>query len=299
MQETILEKCCVYEEEALEENQQDICYPDVREVIKQLAKTYDLYIVSNCQCGYIEQFLRKTQLEAYIKDIECFGNTGKNKGENIRLLVKRNSLKAPVYIGDTKGDCDASKEAGVPFIFASYGFGNVTEYAAKIGEMKELFEHHDEKPTNSFLYSLVMDTYSFGYSSAGFSDMPMNHKIFLAQFDAIKKLAGEGPCVMVGRCADYALADWKDCFSVFVHADFDWRINRIAAKYNKSPKEARDIITKTDKSRASYYNYYTNKKWGSAKSYNLCIDSSKYGIDNTVKAIIESIKIFDSTKASR
>ena len=80
VQETILEKCCVYEEEALEENQQDICYPDVREVIKQLAKTYDLYIVSNCQCGYIEQFLRKTQLEAYIKDIECFGNTGKNKG---------------------------------------------------------------------------------------------------------------------------------------------------------------------------------------------------------------------------
>ena len=67
VQETILEKCCVYEEEALEENQQDICYPDVREVIKQLAKTYDLYIVSNCQCGYIEQFLRKTQLEAYIK----------------------------------------------------------------------------------------------------------------------------------------------------------------------------------------------------------------------------------------
>ena len=107
---------------------------------KELAKTYDLYIVSNCQCGYIEQFLRKTQLEAYIKDIECFGNTGKNKGENIRLLVKRNSLKAPVYIGDTKGDCDASKEAGVPFIFASYGFGNVIEYeyAAKIGEMKDL-----------------------------------------------------------------------------------------------------------------------------------------------------------------
>lgn len=66
------------------------------------------------------------------------------------------------------------------------------------GICKELFEHHDEKPTNSFLYSLVMDTYSFGYSSAGFNDMPMNHKIFLAQFDAIKKLAEEGPCVMVG-----------------------------------------------------------------------------------------------------
>ena len=175
----------------------------------------------------------------------------------------------------------------------------LTLAAKKSGLCRELFETHDEKPTSSFLYSLVMDTYSLGYTNSAYMDMPINHKIFLAQFDAIKKLAGEGPCVMVGRCADYALADWKDCFSVFVHADFDWRINRIAAKYNKTPKEARDIITKTDKSRASYYNYYTNKKWGSAKSYNLCIDSSKYGIDNTVKAIVESIKIFDSTKASR
>ena len=171
------------------------------------------------------------------------------------------------------------------------------EHAANdSGICKELFENHDEKPTNSFLYSLVMDTYSFGYSSAGFSDMPMNHKIFLAQFDAIKKLADEGPCVMVGRCADYALADWKDCFSVFVHADIDCRISRIAAKHNKSPKEARDMINKTDKSRASYYNYYTNKKWGAAKSYDLCIDSGKLGIENSVKTIIEAIKIFDESK---
>jgi len=174
------------------------------------------------------------------------------------------------------------------------------ERAAKeSGLCEELFENHDEKPTNSFLYSLVMDTYSFGYSSSGFSDMPMNHKIFLAQFDAIKKLAGEGPCVMVGRCADYALADWNDCFSIFVHADLDWRINRIASKHGKTPKEAKDMITKTDKSRASYYNYYTNKKWGAARSYNLCIDSSKLGIDYAIEAIIESIKIFDRTKISK
>mgnify|MGYP002232786999 FL=1 len=84
----------------------------------------------------------------------------------------------------------------------------------------------------AFLYSLVMDTYSFGYSSSGFTDMPMNHKVFLAQFDAIKKLASEGPCVMVGRCADYALSEYKDCFSVFVHADTDWRINRLSQKHN-------------------------------------------------------------------
>ena len=164
------------------------------------------------------------------------------------------------------------------------------------GICHELFEHHDEKPTNSFLYSLVMDTYSFGYSSAGFNDMPMNHKIFLAQFDAIKKLAGEGPCVMVGRCADYALSDWPDCFSIFIHADLDTRIRRIASKYGKSDREAKDIINKTDKSRASYYNYYTNKKWGSAKDYNLCIDSGKFGLENAAKIIIDAVQIFDASK---
>ena len=141
-----------------------------------------------------------------------------------------------------------------------------------------------------------MDTYSFGYSSAGFTDTPMNHKVFLAQFEAIKKLAAEGPCVMVGRCADYALADNKDCFSVFIHADLDWRIQRIAGKYNKTPKEAKDMITKTDKSRASYYNYYTNKKWGVAAGYSLCVDSGILGIEGATQAIINTIHIFDDLK---
>ena len=164
------------------------------------------------------------------------------------------------------------------------------------GICKELFENHDEKPTNSFLYSLVMDTYSFGYSSAGFTDMPLNHKVFLAQFDAIKHLAEEGPCVMVGRCADYALAENKDCFSVFVHADMEHRIARITKLYNKSEKQARDMINKTDKSRASYYNYYTNKKWGAAESYDLCVNSGCLGYDGAIRTIIEAVKIFDASK---
>lgn len=141
-----------------------------------------------------------------------------------------------------------------------------------------------------------MDTYSFGYSSAGFTDMPMNHKVFLAQFDAIKKLASEGPCVMVGRCADYALSDNPNCFSVFIHADMEWRIRRISGKYNKNAKEAKDMITKTDKSRSSYYNYYTNKKWGAASGYSLCLESSKLGVEGTARAIIEAVRIFDSLK---
>lgn len=162
------------------------------------------------------------------------------------------------------------------------------------GICKELFENHDEKPTNSFLYSLVMDTYSFGYSSAAFTDMPINHKVFLAQFEAVKKLAMEGPSVMVGRCADYALSEFSNCFSVFIHSDMESRIRRIAQKYGMKDNKARDAIQKTDKSRSSYHNYYTNKRWGDASSYHLSIDSGKLGIDKTVECIIQTLKVFET-----
>ncbi len=153
------------------------------------------------------------------------------------------------------------------------------------GICQELFENHDEKPTNSFLYSLVMDTYSMGYASAVLSDMPLNHKIFLAQFNAIKNIANEGPCVMVGRCADYALEDYTNRISVFIYGKLDKRIRRIADRHNLTDTKAKDAIQKTDKQRASYYNYYTSKRWGDISSYDLCIDSGILGIDGTVDTI--------------
>lgn len=162
------------------------------------------------------------------------------------------------------------------------------------GICQELFENHDEKPTNSFLYSLVMDTYSMGYSSAAFSDMPINHKVFLAQFNAIKDIAKEGPCVIVGRCADYALADFSDCINVFIHASMENKINRIAAKYDLTNAKAKDLIIKTDKKRASYYNYFSSKKWGEATGYHLCVDSGFLGVDGTVEELLSFIKIKES-----
>lgn len=171
--------------------------------------------------------------------------------------------------------------------------------AKESGICEELFEKHDEKPTNSFLYSLIMDTYSLGYSSSGFADMPINHKVFLAQFDAIKKIANEGPCVLVGRCADYALEERDDVINVFIYADMEQRIRRIARKYNLSDGKAKDVIQKTDKKRASYYNYYTNKEWGDAKGYDLCLNSGKLGVDGTVKAIVEYIKIREAAKDTK
>ena len=163
--------------------------------------------------------------------------------------------------------------------------------AKESGICEELFEAHDEKPTNSFLYSLVMDTYSLGYTSNAYTDMPINHKVFLAQFNAIKKIAEEGPCVLVGRCADYALESFDNCVSVFIHADLDERIKRIARKYDLTDAKAKDLIVKTDKKRASYYDYYTNKKWGDADSYELCLDSSKLGVKGTVDAILAYIDL--------
>lgn len=121
--------------------------------------------------------------------------------------------------------------------------------------------------------------------------MPINHKVFLAQFDTIKKIASEESCVMVGRCADYALADNKNALKVFIHGDMDSRINRIVKKYNITDANAKDKIQKTDKRRASYYNYFTSKKWGEAKSYDLCLNSTQLGIDGCVEMIIKALEV--------
>ena len=169
----------------------------------------------------------------------------------------------------------------------------LAQAAKNSGLCQELFESHDEKPTSSFLYSLVMDTYSMGYNSSAYMDMPLNHKIFLAQFDTIKKIADEGPCVIVGRCADYALADYKNCINLFIFGDDDVKTKRIMTRYDLTEAKAKEMITKKDKQRQSYYNYYSSKKWGRADSYDLCINSSILGIDGTVKLIIQYVDDFE------
>jgi len=166
--------------------------------------------------------------------------------------------------------------------------------AKESGFCEEMIESHDERPTNSFLYNLVMDTYSFGYNASSFMDMPISHKIFLAQFDTIKKMASEGPCVIVGRCADYALSDYKNCMKLFIYGEDKVKTKRIMEKYNLSESKARDMIIKKDKQRQSYYNYYSSKKWGRADSYDLCINSSMLGIEGTVKLIIQAVEDFET-----
>lgn len=141
----LLEKCCKYEHEYLLANSKDLAYEGMRSTMKRLNGKYRLFIVSNCQTGYIELVMDKNGLTGLIEDYECFGETGLQKGENILLVMERNGLRPDetVYIGDTMGDYAATKKAGIPFVFARYGFGEVPDSDYSIDcfeEIEKLFE---------------------------------------------------------------------------------------------------------------------------------------------------------------
>lgn len=135
--EKLLALCCEAENDYLREHG-GMLYAGVKETLAALKEEWNLYIVSNCQSGYIEAFLDYYGLWALFSDIECYGNNGKKKAENIRLLAERNQLDAAVYVGDIQADYDASAEAGVGFIHAAYGFGTVAEKVPAIGAITGL-----------------------------------------------------------------------------------------------------------------------------------------------------------------
>ena len=134
----LLKLCCIYEHEAIEACNDDLTYPEVRETLRELSKRHKLFIVSNCQDGYIELVMKKNGIEDIITDFESFGRTGLQKDENITLVIERNHLENPVYIGDTAGDEIASKKAGIPFAFCKYGFGEVKNPDYTVDTFKEL-----------------------------------------------------------------------------------------------------------------------------------------------------------------
>lgn len=133
----LLEKCCASENAYLEKNGGSL-YPEVEKTLMELKERYHLYIVSNCQSGYIEAFLKYYGFGSYFDDIECYGNNNLKKGDNIRLIVSRNNLDEAWYVGDIQGDYEASMYAGVSFIHAAYGFGEINQEVPKIKEFAEL-----------------------------------------------------------------------------------------------------------------------------------------------------------------
>ena len=175
-----------------------------------------------------------------------------------------------------------AEKLGIPF----YDKDIIKRISKESGLSHEILDDYDEKPTNSFLYSLSLGAYTYGNSITGIPEMHMSDKIFVIQSDVIKKIASEGPCVIVGRCAESILKDEADCLSVFIHADFDSRIQRVSEYDKISHDQAAEQIRKTDKKRASYHNYYSELKWGAATSYDFCINS-KIGIENAAQLIID------------
>lgn len=135
----VLDKCCIRENDYLAEHG-GVLYPELENTLAKLQKDYNLYIVSNCQSGYIEAFLQHYDFEKYFEDIECYGNNELSKGENIKLIVERNGLDKAVYVGDIQGDYEATMEAGLPFIHAAYGFGTISADVPAIQKFSDLPE---------------------------------------------------------------------------------------------------------------------------------------------------------------
>lgn len=161
----------------------------------------------------------------------------------------------------------------------------IEKIAEKSGLAKEFIEERGEYATSgqNLVYSVPA---GFGGFSSGQS---VFDKLFIIQYNIIRELADEGPCVFVGRCADYVLRDRKDCFNVFVYADMDFRIKRAAEVYKIESKDMRKFLEDRDKKRRLYYKYNTDRTWGDVANYDLCLKSSSIGTDASVEIILKSI----------
>lgn len=153
----------------------------------------------------------------------------------------------------------------------------LVEAARESGLCKEIFEKNDEKPLSAIL--------SFSATRYDSGEMPLNHKVFLAQMQTIRNIADRESCVIVGRCADYVLKDYPKVLNVFIHAPIEDRIKRAIDRDGIAPGKAEKRVKRIDKERASYYNFYSTKHWGAAESYDLCLDSSKFGLEKCVEII--------------
>ena len=165
------------------------------------------------------------------------------------------------------------------------------------GLSEDVFEQADEKKNRSLLGSWFAPRSSLIGADFQMNSCMSDEALFQIQSDVIRGLAEQQPCVFVGRCADYILRESPRCVNVFISADIDDRIRRVAEHAQVSPDKAKELIRQTDKMRAEYYNYYTNKEWGVAKSYHLCVNSSFLGETETVAYVIKYIQAFPGKKA--
>ncbi|HBI74524.1 MAG TPA: cytidylate kinase [Lachnospiraceae bacterium] len=179
-----------------------------------------------------------------------------------------------------------AEKLGIPF----YDNKLISLAAKESGFAESAFENVENKATSSLLYSIAMGINAYGNRDIGFTHLSLDDQIYLAQSDVIRKVAAEGPCVIVGRCADYVLKDFKNVVHIFIWADINYRKDRAINQYHLPAQKADEEIIKADKRRANYYNYHATGKWGKAENYHLSIRSDFIGIDNSVDCIIRYLE---------
>lgn len=167
----------------------------------------------------------------------------------------------------------------------------ISRAAKESGFAEAAFENAEKKATNSFLYSIAMGLNTFGTQDIGFTGLSIDDRIFIAQSKIIRKVADEGPCVIVGRCSDYVLREREDVVNIFICASLDFRMERAVEEYNVPREKAAETIIKNDKRRANYYNYHSDEKWGNVNSYHLSLRSDFGGIDHTAKIIYSFLTV--------
>ncbi len=159
--------------------------------------------------------------------------------------------------------------------------------AEKSGFSEEMLRQAESRATNSLLYSLAT---SLGVGAYGPDTLSLYDKLYLAQFDVIRQVADEGSCVIVGRCADYVLREYENCHHFFLHAPLEDRMDRAVKEYGDDPNGIKSAVLKHDKARANYYYHYTNQKWGDAKLYDLTLNTSRTGIEGSVKMLLHYLE---------
>ncbi len=182
-----------------------------------------------------------------------------------------------------------SEAYGIPF----YDRALISRAAKESGFAEAAFDNVEMKATNSLLYSIAMGMNAYGSPDLGYTHLSLDDRIYLAQSDIIRKVADEGPCVIVGRCADYILRERKDVVNVFIWSSMPYRIERAVERDGVEREKAEETIIRMDKRRANYYNYHANNKWGKVTNYHLSLQNDFKGIDKTVELIKSFISVLE------
>lgn len=178
---------------------------------------------------------------------------------------------------------------GIPF----YDRALITKAAKESGFAEAAFDNAEMKATNSLLYSIAMGMNAYGSPDLGYTHLSLDDRIYIAQSDIIRKVADEGPCIIVGRCADYVLRERKDVVNIFIWSSMPYRIKRVVERDGVEEDKAEDTIIRMDKRRANYYNYHAVEKWGAVTNYHLAIQNDFRGVDKTVEVIKQFINSLD------